>query len=543
MPKIVGIDFGTCNTVLAIWDPGREVAEMPIIEGVSREVRYRIGDQWHTAHVIPSLIAYEDNKVFVGNQVYDRGLSEASCTFRWMKSYISSQQPMPRRIVGVERCESEILKDTCRECAAKTDGDRICNYTAGRDFLSTILTYASDYCDLAEDEFVFTIPVDTFEHYPDWIGEVCEQAGIRRFSMIDEPTACVLGYEGSVQNNDVFVVVDFGAGTLDVSVTRVNLDSGEEPKWASLGQSGRSLGGRTITQWLYQDFLTRSEVAAHMVGEVGTQILMEIESAKEALSFQDHADVNVTDLQTARVYSADYKRADLEDIMLNHDLLAHVGEVVRAALDDARERAGVEPGQVRQALLVGGSTLIPNVRTSLQMLFGTRLAYERPFTAVAAGACRYATGEIGRFIHHSYAMEMYDEKTQTYQFDPLVPRGTSYPSEGIVARVPVTATFDGQEHFGINIYELAASRGVVASTIIQDGNGRVRVINAQGAPHHFWMNRHERTFLVARPPAMKDEYRFDCVFTLDGNRHLLITATDVKTGEKQLVDHKVVRLR
>ena len=543
MPRIVGIDFGTSNSVIAVWDPGQEVARLPVLEGISREVSYRIGDETLTAHVIPSLVAYEGNSIYIGDQVHARGLSEAACTFRWMKSYISSQQPMPRRIPGVAPCELTISKGTCTECVAKTEGERICNYRAGRDFLATLLTYAGQFCDLAEDELVFTAPVEAFEHYGDWISEVCDQAGVRRFSLLDEPTAGVLGYEGPVRPKDVFVVVDFGGGTLDVSVTRVDLESGEGRKCTVLGQAGRSLGGRTITQWLYQDFLTRCGAAAHTVGDVSTQILMAVEAAKESLSFQESANIDIADHRTAKLYSASYRRADLDDILLKHDLMAHVGEVVQAALADARERAGVEPSQITQALLVGGSTLIPSVRMSLQMLFGSRLAYERPFTAVAAGACRYASGDIGQWVQHSYALEMYDKGAQAYQFEPLVSRGTPYPSDGTVARYPVAATYDGQERLGIRIYELSDRRAVSDSTVTQDENGRVRVIQSRGDHHHFWMNRDNPTFLVARPPASEGQYRFDCVFALDGNRRLLMTATDVLTGEVQYLDHPVVKLK
>ena len=99
---VVGIDFGTCNSVIAVWDEGRRQSRVPVLPGVSRETRYRIGDEWHSAHVIPSLIAYEGNEVLIGEQVYSRNLEEGPQTFRWMKAYISAQQPHPRRVASAQ---------------------------------------------------------------------------------------------------------------------------------------------------------------------------------------------------------------------------------------------------------------------------------------------------------------------------------------------------------------------------------------------------------------------------------------------------------
>ena len=81
----------------------------------------------------------------------------------------------------------------------------------------------------------FTVPVEAYEHYEDWLATVAEAAGVRRFRVIDEPSAAALGYGAHIQAGDVYLIFDFGGGTLDVSVVLV-----EEPDAAP---AGRPAGG------------------------------------------------------------------------------------------------------------------------------------------------------------------------------------------------------------------------------------------------------------------------------------------------------------
>ena len=98
MPGRLAVDFGTSNTRLALWDAGSgsaapwrvpDLSELDLYpdgEGPPEEVPY-----------IPSLIHYDGPRIWVGKQVSDRGLSEATTTFRWMKRYISNRLELPRR--------------------------------------------------------------------------------------------------------------------------------------------------------------------------------------------------------------------------------------------------------------------------------------------------------------------------------------------------------------------------------------------------------------------------------------------------------------
>ena len=119
----LSIDFGTSNTVVALWDTQKEEGRATALAGFSMPDEYD-GRQFH---VIPSLIHYDGNRVNVGRQVIDNDLRLAPTTFKWMKTYISNQMNLPRRV-----------------------GDRKVDFfCAGGDFLKQVLLAAGGLVDFA----------------------------------------------------------------------------------------------------------------------------------------------------------------------------------------------------------------------------------------------------------------------------------------------------------------------------------------------------------------------------------------------------------
>jgi molecular chaperone DnaK (HSP70) len=120
----------------------------------------------------------------------------------------------------------------------------------------------------------------------------------------------------------------------------------------------------------------------------------------------------------------------------------------------------------------------------------------------------------------------------------LVRGGTPYPSAGQVARLVISAAYDGQTHLGIPLYECRNGDGqqvpchsieLVAAT-----GGGLRCADAATSPSDqhppIRVNERESMFLVADPPAKKGEPRFEVTFTIDGTKQLAVTARDVQTG-------------
>jgi molecular chaperone DnaK len=534
MPGRLGIDFGTSNTVVAVWDEARQEGVPLHIANYGRRIHYRHGDKpGEQISVIPSLIHYApDHRRWLGNQVLSRQLYDSRGTFRWMKRYIARRSPVKIRI----------------------DGREISHVEAGRDFLSAVLTFTAAELNFRDEEVAFTVPVEAFEHYENWLVGVAEAAGMPRFRLLDEPSAAALGYGALIKPGEVYMVFDFGGGTLDVAVLLVNPDEDQTTgrRCRVLGKAGADLGGATVDQWLFQEVLRQNQRsdADEDVRRVSRALLLECERAKERLSFQDRAEVHVSDVDTGTALAAVLTRQRLEDLLDEHEAFSQMDHTIRRALNAARER-GYDEGHVKAVLLVGGSSMIPSVQRTVQRIFGReRVLLQRPLDAVARGAAAFVAGvDFLDHIQHDYAIRFVDPNKNDYGYRPIVARGTPYPTQEPVARMTVKASHDGQAELGIAIFELGEKRqrGLEQPVeLVFDPSGAARLSyvspEEEERRYYFWINEHSPTFLHADPPAERGEARFEVEFGIDGNKRLLITARDLKTKRVTHRDHPVVKL-
>ena len=482
--------------------------------------------------VIPSLIHYgEGNARWIGNQVLEKGLYHSRRTFRWMKQYISHRSPMRVRL----------------------DGREITPFTAGEDFLTAVLGIAAKEHDLESASVAFSAPVEAFEHYENWLTRLAEHAGIRHYYLIDEPSAAALGYSASIQPGSVFLIFDFGGGTMHAAVVRMEEDHPDRngPRSRVLGKAGRNTGGSRIDQWLFQDILRRHGLrdSDDPVREASTRLLVEAERLKEALSACDQAAMNPIILPDGRQMEAAFTRQDLEQLLERQGLYAEITAMLNAAIQHAQER-GYGESDVQAVLMVGGSSQIPSVRALLQRRFGAdRVFCHRPLDAVARGAAAYASGvDFFNHIQHDYAVRYVDPLNKAYEYRIIARRGTPYPTPEPVARLLVKPTFTGQKSLGVAIFEMSARQqdSPASLELIFDPDGAARLVpvTAKEAAERslFWMNEDNPTFLPADPPGEPGKARFEVEFRIDSRKRLTVTARDQLTGCQVLVDHPVVQL-
>ena len=525
----LAIDFGTSNTVVAVWDEVRQEGVPLHIPDYGR----RFEQAGESVSVVPSLIHYmADHRRWIGEQVLQRNLYQSPQTFRWMKRYIANRSPLKVRV----------------------NGQPISPFDAGKDFLSSVLLFAREELDMEDEEIALTVPVESFEHYEDWLSDVAESAGMPRFRLIDEPSAAALGYGAHIQPGDVYLIFDFGGGTLDISVVLIEEASESQAgrRCRVLGKAGVELGGMTLDQWLFQEVLRQNERSAldEDVRQVSNALLVECEQAKERLSFRDRADVSVVNPYTGTVLGIELTRAQFETLLDEHDAFATVDRAVRRALNAARER-GYQADDVKAVLMVGGSSHIPSVQRTLERIFGReRVMLNRPLDAIARGAAAFVAGvDFYDHIQHDYAVRFLDRQKGAYDYRVIVKRGTSYPTTEPVARLRAKASHDGQTQLGIAIFEISERhRRDVGQPLelVFDPSGAVRVVEVlpddEERRAYFWMNEHSPMFLVADPPGKRGEARFAVEFSIDGNKRLLITARDLHTGKLTHRDYPVVKL-
>ena len=540
MPGRLAVDFGTSNTVVALWDETRQqgvplhIPQFGMIQEQGEE----------TISVIPSLIHYaSENRTWIGSQVYEQGLRQSPRTFRWMKRYISNRSPNKVRF----------------------DGREITPYLAGQDFLTSVLVFAGQEVGFSDEEVALSVPVEAFEHYENWLVSVAEIAGMPRFRLIDEPSAAALGYGTHIQPGSVYLLFDFGGGTMHAAVVLIEEQGsdtfgdayGGQPATTGrrcrvLGKAGRDIGGTTVDQWIFQDVLRQNHRldSDDDVRRVSTALLVECERVKEALSFAEHADLSVVNPETGAALTAEFTRTGFEELLDRHDLFTEINHTIRSAINQATER-GYDESAIQSALMVGGSSQIPAVQRTLRQIFGReRVKFNRPLDAVARGAAAFVAGiDFFDHIQHDYAIRYVNPEKGKYDYRTIVQRGTPYPTQEPVARLSIKASYDEQKQLGLAIYELGEQRqrnNGQPVELVFDPNGAVRIkplsAHEQEKRSLFWMKERNQTFLVADPPAQRGEARFEVEFLIDENKRLTITARDLRTGHLTHKDYPVVKL-
>ena len=529
MPGRLGVDFGTSNTVVTLWSESSHDSATVQLKDYTR--MQDTGDG--SIFIVPSLIHYtEDFRYLYGDEVLKRNLSHSPRTFQWMKRYISHRSPVERSF----------------------DGRRISYFDAGQRFLSEILSAAAPYLSLEDEEIALTVPVESFEDYSHWLGKVVHEAGKLRFRVIDEPTAAALGHGTELSPDDVYMVFDFGGGTLDVAIVMVEHTSPAEigRYCRVLGKAGIDMGGTSIDEWLFHEVLRRNECADadEDIRAISRSILAECERLKETLSFRDKAEFSVLNPISGAVISGEFTRGEFEDLLDKHDAFAKIDKTIRRALTAAFER-GFNEDQIKAVLMVGGCSQIPSVQKALKRIFGNeKVRLNRPLDAVARGAAAFIAGTVFKdYIQHDYAIRYVNPSNGHYEYRPLVRRGTQYPSSEAVAVITVKASYDGQDQLGIPIFEIGGNTGASGEQRLEIffdefGIPKVHAITANDCAkrNHFWINEASPTFLRAEPPGKRGEPRFRIEFMVDRNRHLLITAHDLQSSIVVFSDYPVAKL-
>ena len=525
----LALDFGTSNTVIALWDELKKEAFPLHLPDLCRY--YQQGDE--QISVIPSLIHYaEDNRRWIGNQVIQRGLYQSERTFRWMKRYISHRSPVKFNV----------------------DGKELSHQGAGRDFLSSVLLFASQEFDIHDEEIALTIPVEAYEHYEDWLTSVVESAGFPRYRLIDEPSAAALGYGAHIQPGNVYLIFDFGGGTIHAAVILIEdeLQAASGRRCRVLGKAGKEIGGSIIDQWIYQEVLRQNKRSDmdEDIRRTSNALLIECERLKERLSFEEKAELALMNPSTGSLITSEFTQNTFEELLDQHELYNQINQVIRQAINTSREH-GYDEDSIQAVLMVGGSSQIPSVQKTLRQFFGAdRVQFNRPLDAVARGAAAFVAGvDFYDHIQHDYAIRYLNPRTGMYEYHPIVQHGTPYPTPEIISRLTVKATYDGQSQLGIAVFEVGEQKqhsNGQSFEIIFDPTGAARVMPITPAEEErrsfFWMNESNPTFLKADPPAQKGTPRFEVSFSIDGNKRLLVTARDLISNGLSLKDYPVVKL-
>lgn len=516
----LAIDFGNANTVVAIWQNDHAT---PIkLDPYSRL------QSWKEEQIplIPSLIHYRpDGSFLVGNEVIEANLSTHEHTFIALKTTFDTVHAVQ---IGKE-------KITARRAA--------------EDFLTSIIAKAVKAHAIARDELVvFTVPVDTFEKYSKWLADICDRSGLRNVRFIDEPSAAALSLGRTVRQNDDFLVFDFGAGSLDIAIVRFDFDSPDSKasNCKVLGKKSMQLGGNNIDSWMMDHFLEHHKISPQSDSAKNMKWLLsnECRAAKEKLSFDQTADIAVTNHETGKVLALTLHRTDFVDVLEDHEFFAKIDRTIRGAELTAQYDYGYKREKLAGLFMVGGTSIIPELQKQLRRNFGKeRVEISRPLDSIADGACAFAAGTtLYDHIQHDYAIEVRNIKAQKTQMKIIIQRGEKFPSNQPVASEIIKAVTYGQRKFQILIYEISkeevesGSEFIDLAQVVQQDDARLRYV---------CLNKAQPTLLETTRPIMLDHPAMQIDFKIDQNKHLVIDTYRFETDDlkvQQDTNLLVVRL-
>ena len=540
----ISIDFGSSNTVIARWNIATNQPETISFEKLNRPAPLDF--------LVPSLIYVQNAQteaIAIGQSVIDQGKDCAQTRlFKQIKRrlVLTNGQYMPR-----------------------LDDVRITPEWLGNHFLGELAKQLRSQ-QLFPSEIILTAPVQAYEKYLRWLEECSAEIfspnlptlATPQIRILDEPTAAALGY-GAIAPDALVLVIDFGGGTLDLSLVRlpksdnigkwgeqigVNRSEWTEYQAEVIAKTGYTIGGEDIDHWLVEDYLESVEAPDDHGKSNSIGILKFLmERIKIKLSELETTSEIFFDLNTQSAIEITYTRQQLEQLLDRKGFY----RILQIAIDELINRAfnkGILKGDLKTILLIGGCTLIPSVRSFVENYFKMGKVYShKPFEAIAHGALQITQGvRLQDYLFHSYAIRYWDRAAAQWKYQPLFRRGQVYPTRRPIELL-LRATQQEQTEIALTIGELE-SRPTGAAEISFEGDRLVMQFgktaqetfqplqidtNGEGIP---------QAIAELQPLGQPDCDRLKVLFTISDKRELLITAIDLLTQQQLLTDYPMAKL-
>ncbi len=489
MGRIIGIDLGTTNTVMAIFDRGER-----------RILPNRFGHR-----VTPSVVRLlPGGGAVVGTEAQRLRTLDPQNTVAGIK-----------RFIGRYYNEVMDLREAVPFHVASGAGGRAVVRAHGREYspewisamiLRDVKESAEQQLGESISEAVITVPA----HFSDSQREATRYAGklagfdVKR--LVVEPTAAALGYAVGIVEEHVAVVIDLGGGTFDVSV----LEVGDTVCQAISVAGDTNLGGDdfddVLLQWVVQEIHAEHAFDVSSSPEALQHVREAVIAAKCELSFREQTTLSIPHLApegSAPIHvTLPITRDQLEH--LADELLARLEEPIRRALRDARK----SPADIHRVLLVGGASRMPCVLARTRGIFGTRPRFGLNLEeAVALGAATQASviaGDIKDLVLLDVTDASLGIEVEEGQTVRMIRRNTTIPTQ---KKEVFTTTIDNQTSVEIHLL-----RGDHARTLDNRTLARVK--------------------LDGIAPAPKGAARIMVTLEIDANHHTKLIATDSATGRE-----------